>query len=151
MRALKALRRRAGLTVRDLASALGVSYQSVYNWENGAWPNAELLPRIAEALGCEIRDLYEDEKGNKIRDGLLGLRVRRKAAGLTQAELGDRLGCSHAAVGMWERGEMLPAADKLPELARVLGCSIDELFIVSDSDTEEENTGGAIRGSLPTE
>ena len=59
---------------------------------------------------------------------LPGLRARRKAAQMTLDDLGARVGCSGVAVGMWERGETLPAADKLPELARALGCSIDDLY-----------------------
>ena len=59
---------------------------------------------------------------------LPGIRAKRKAGGMTLQDLADRLGVSGAAVGMWERGETLPAADKLPEIARALGCSIDELF-----------------------
>ena len=57
-----------------------------------------------------------------------GLRARRKAAKMTLEELGEAVGCTGAAVGSWERGEALPSADKLPGIARTLGCSIDELF-----------------------
>jgi transcriptional regulator with XRE-family HTH domain len=36
-----------------------VTYQAVHNWEKGINdPSAELLPIIAEELGCEIGDLY---------------------------------------------------------------------------------------------
>lgn len=59
---------------------------------------------------------------------LPGLRARRKALKMSLDELGARVGCSGVAVGMWERGETLPAADKLPALAAALGCSIDELY-----------------------
>lgn len=71
-------------------------------------------------------------------DVLPGLRSRRKAAGLSQTELAARVGATFQAVGAWERGETLPSADKLPEIARALGCSIDELF----TDTSS-GTGGA--------
>lgn len=59
---------------------------------------------------------------------LPGIRARRKAAGLTLDELGARLGCSGAAVGMWERGETLPSADRLPDIASALHCSVDDLY-----------------------
>lgn len=35
---------------------------------------------------------------------------------------------STATVSRWESGEFLPRADKLPALAKTLGCSIDELL-----------------------
>ena len=49
----------------------------------------------------------------------------RKGKGLTQAELGDRLGLSFQAVSKWERGETLPDTAILPELAEVLQTSVD--------------------------
>jgi transcriptional regulator with XRE-family HTH domain len=56
---LKSLRQRQRLTLRVLAQRLGVTYQAVHNWEKGINdPSAELLPVIAQELGCEIGDLY---------------------------------------------------------------------------------------------
>ena len=56
---LKRLRQRRKLTLRALARKLGVTYQAVHNWEKGINdPSADLLPAIAQELGCEIGDLY---------------------------------------------------------------------------------------------
>jgi transcriptional regulator with XRE-family HTH domain len=56
---LKSLRQRRKLTLRVLAQRLGVTYQAVHNWEKGINdPSADLLPIIAQELGCEIGDLY---------------------------------------------------------------------------------------------
>ena len=66
---------------------------------------------------------------------LPGIRARRKAAGLTLQELAARIGVTQQAVGMWERGETLPAADRLPDIARALECSIDELYSAADAGT----------------
>lgn len=52
----------------------------------------------------------------------------RQAAGLSQAELAEQVKVNQTAVSQWERGTSLPACDKLPELADVLGCTIDALF-----------------------
>ena len=52
----------------------------------------------------------------------------RKSAGLTQSELAQKLNVSFQAVGKWERGESYPSAALLPELAKALNCSIDELY-----------------------
>lgn len=59
---------------------------------------------------------------------MTSMRRRRKAAGLTTEELGRRVGVSAQAVGAWERGTALPSADRLPEIARALGCRIDDLY-----------------------
>jgi transcriptional regulator with XRE-family HTH domain len=56
---LKSLRQRKRLTLRALAQRLVVTYQAVQNWEKGINdPSADLLPSIAQELGCEIGDLY---------------------------------------------------------------------------------------------
>lgn len=52
----------------------------------------------------------------------------RKEKGLTQTELGDRVGVSFQAVSKWERGETLPDTALLPALAMVLETSIDNIL-----------------------
>ena len=52
----------------------------------------------------------------------------RKEKGLTQNELGDRLGVSFQAVSKWERGETLPDTAILLDLANALGTSVDFLL-----------------------
>lgn len=61
MRGLKAMRRRAGYTVAQLAERLSVTRATIYFWEQGrCLPNAGLLPELAEILGCTIDDLFTD-------------------------------------------------------------------------------------------
>ncbi len=56
---LKRLREKAGITQAALAGALGVKQQAVGKWERGdGYPRAELLPKLAAALGCEIGELF---------------------------------------------------------------------------------------------
>ena len=52
----------------------------------------------------------------------------RKKAGLSQQYIADHLGISQCAVSQWERGLSMPSADKLPILAKLLGCTTDELL-----------------------
>ena len=59
---------------------------------------------------------------------LPGILTRRKALGMSQADLAELVGCTSQSVGMWERGETLPAADRLPDIARALQCSVDDLY-----------------------
>ena len=56
------------------------------------------------------------------------IKERREALGLTRVQLADRMGVSKVAVRKWEMGMTNPSADKLPALAGLLGCTIDELF-----------------------
>ncbi len=52
----------------------------------------------------------------------------RKNKGLTQNELGERLGISFQAVSKWERGETLPEVAILLDLANVLETSVDHIL-----------------------
>lgn len=52
----------------------------------------------------------------------------RKAKGLTQAELGDRLSVSFQAVSKWERAEALPDIGLLVDLAGILETSVDNIL-----------------------
>lgn len=52
----------------------------------------------------------------------------RKKAGLTQKQLAEKLGVTQACIGMWETGNRKPDIVDLKKLARVLGCTADELL-----------------------
>ncbi len=52
----------------------------------------------------------------------------RKSRDLTQNELAEKLNISNKTVSKWETGEGLPDASYLPELAEVLGVSVDEIL-----------------------
>ena len=60
----------------------------------------------------------------------------RRSKGMTQQELADLLKTTRSTVAMWESGESFPRADKLPQIARILGCTIDDLF------RDNENAAG---------
>lgn len=48
------------------------------------------------------------------------IRAARKAKGMTQADLGLRLGISYQSIGQWERGLRYPTLDSLRKLAEAL-------------------------------
>ena len=52
----------------------------------------------------------------------------RKAKGITQNELGERLGISFQAISKWERGETLPDTALLADLAAVLETTMDNIL-----------------------
>ncbi len=60
------------------------------------------------------------------------IQTLRKLKGMTQTDLGDCMGVSFQAVSKWERGETLPDTALLPELAAVLGTSIDNILMGKD-------------------
>ena len=55
---IRSFRKRNDLTQEALADRLGVTYQSVSRWENGAtYPDLELIPSIAEVLAVTVDEL----------------------------------------------------------------------------------------------
>ena len=55
------------------------------------------------------------------------LRDYRKAIGLTQKELGERIGVTSQAVNKWENGSRLPRMYDVLKICEVLGCTPDDL------------------------
>jgi transcriptional regulator with XRE-family HTH domain len=64
----------------------------------------------------------------------------RKEKALTQAELGEILGVSNQAVSKWESGMTMPDIMLLPEIAKVLGITLTDLYGISDKDAKEESS-----------
>lgn len=62
--------------------------------------------------------------------------VLRKGKGLTQSELGERVGVSFQAVSKWERGETLPDITILPDLAKILETTVDYILLGSEKIIE---------------
>ncbi len=83
--------------------------------------------------------------GNKITE-------HRKALGLTQEALAQKLGVTNQAVSKWESDQCCPDIQLLPQLADVLGISIDGLFgrpgqekiVKNDLPWEDDNTLRAV-------
>ena len=71
-------RKAKNMTQEELAAALGVSPQSVSNWEHGGYPDIELLPSIAGFFGITVDELIGCDKANFEED------MRRYYAGLTE-------------------------------------------------------------------
>lgn len=52
----------------------------------------------------------------------------RKAKGYTQSELAEKMGVTDKAVSKWERDLSCPDVSSIPQLAEVLGVSVDGLM-----------------------
>lgn len=52
----------------------------------------------------------------------------RKALNLSQEAVAKQMGVTQAAVAAWECEIAVPRTDKLPKLAKVLGCRVEDLF-----------------------
>lgn len=59
----------------------------------------------------------------------------RKQKNLSQGDLADKIGISRDAIGKYERGDIMPTADKAKKMADLLGVSLD--FLMSDAEKED--------------
>jgi transcriptional regulator with XRE-family HTH domain len=60
------------------------------------------------------------------------LREARKRAGLTQAELGRRVGRPQSSIARWERGDVKPSLETLRDLIRA--CGLELTFALANHD-----------------
>lgn len=67
----------------------------------------------------------------------------RKANGLTQQDVADRLNVSNKAVSRWERDETAPDISLLPAIAEIFGVSCDELIRGERNMDDQPRTEGA--------
>lgn len=56
------------------------------------------------------------------------IQAARKALGLTQEDLANRLSVARQTVAKWESGESLPGLENAYALAKLLGVSVDDLI-----------------------
>ena len=60
--------------------------------------------------------------------------ILRKTKRYTQQKLAARLGVTHQAVSLWERGASMPDIAVLPALARALGTTADKILSAGSDD-----------------
>ena len=63
------------------------------------------------------------------------IQAARKALGLTQEDLANRLGVARQTVAKWESGESLPDLENAYALAKLLGVSVDDLIAHNEAAT----------------
>ena len=62
----------------------------------------------------------------------------RKLKGYTQEQLGELVGVSGQAVSKWENGTAKPSTKLLPQMAIILGVSVEEIFACKRIETKTE-------------
>ena len=66
-RNIKEYRLKYGLSQKDLADRLFVTYQAVSRWENNqAEPSIDTLNSMASIFGCTINDIVSGEAGKEV-------------------------------------------------------------------------------------
>lgn len=77
---IQSLRKKSGLTQKELADKLNISFQAVSKWENGeALPDVMLLLDLANILGTTVDNILSGE--NIVRKNLKQIRIADVVAG----------------------------------------------------------------------
>lgn len=126
-------RKRKGTTQQELADALNISRSTLAGYEaENKKPSYKVLVRIAEYFGVTVDYLLELDVGGNV---MLGKRIAelRKACDMSQKELGEKLGLSASAIGMYEQGRREPGNAMLIAMENLFGVTVDYLLGVTDS------------------
>lgn len=63
------------------------------------------------------------------------IKQKREALGITQKEMADKLDVDRSTIGKWELAGSFPRPKYLPQIAELLGCSIDDLYDKPQTDS----------------
>ena len=140
---LKMLRKKQGFTQKEVARLLG-TVQGVYSkWERGVYePNYENLSMLACIFDVSIDFLLSDyiefskDKYLRMQESYLiisnvfpqRLKEIRIKRGLTQTEVGEKVGVKQSTFTNWENGKREPNFEIVIKLADLLEVSVDWLF-----------------------
>lgn len=127
---LQTLRNKNNVTQEQLAGALGVSAQAVSKWENGSYPDGDLLPRIADYFGVSIDYLYgrggtQESIRQKIVNEMTALHEQNEREKIMETIMEN---CWATIVGGWQDNKHYYSRNK-QITATTIGCTTyDEGF-----------------------
>lgn len=136
------LRKGSGMTQEELAEKLNISQKSISKYELGdRKPQYKVLVRMAEYFGVTVDYLLgsEDLGRASITDCGSIIKELRKEAGMTQEELGEKLGVIKQTVSSWEKGISEVSNDTLITLSRLFGVTTDYLLGVDGGEKNMKN------------
>lgn len=66
------------------------------------------------------------------KETYMNIKELRVKKGFRQEDLARELLVDRSAIAKWETGEAFPKANRLPKLAEVLSCTIEDLYDIHD-------------------
>lgn len=119
------LRRKAGLSTRDMGDLVDASERAVQSWESGhSSPDPRRATKLADALGVAVREL------TTLRDAEIGLVEMRALRGLVRSELARVTEIPANRLGHIELGHRRPTSEQAERIGAALGVSADRIATV---------------------
>ena len=141
---LKVLRKKQGLTQKEIADIVQVNRVTYTNWEKGnREPSYEDLCVLACIFDVSIDFLLSDyleiskesylkfkKEKEEEKKNLFSVRLKelRLQYGFSQEELAEKIGIKQNSYSDWENGKCKPNYEKLEKIADFFGVSLDWLF-----------------------
>ncbi len=123
---IRETRKSRGLTQRELGERLGLSYQSIAQWENDLRkPKFETIQKIADALGVSVSYLSGIENDTSLTSYLI--KDARERAGMTTEDLAQKSGIPVSLLEDYERGAKKPGIEELTKISHSIGVSVYSL------------------------
>lgn len=124
------LRHWEGLTIQEVADALGVGHSALSKWEKNKRPPADSdLRKLLRFYGSSPA-----ESGIEINEETFGDRLQdeRIMADMTQFRLSDETAISPTRLSHFENNKLIPTAEEIKRLATSLDIPLDALVLAED-------------------
>ena len=130
-RKLQDARREAGLTQPEAGGKIGVTPETIRNWEAGRFePNNQFKQQLSEIYNVNVPELFRPDDpdeglgltpNSRVHADPKRLKLGRRRKRLTQEEAGERAGIGVSTLSRYENGVATPSRASLERLAALYG------------------------------
>ena len=139
------LRKKKGMTQKELADALGFTPQGISRFESlDSSFDLSLIPTLCKTLDCSLMDIYQRAEEPSyapfpfdttlVGENILKLREKAK---MTQSALAQDAGITERSLRAYERGKALPSYQATERIAKALGVDLASLFVKAEEEEGE--------------
>ena len=135
-----------GKTRKEACADMGITYSTFTEWANGRkYPRIDKIEIMANYFNVEKSELIEDKTPAPHNDMYCGeeigflIKTKRLEQGLTQAQLGEKVGYSAGTVAKWENGNVSKLKrSTIQTMASILNISPLNLIGITVEQTDKE-------------
>lgn len=129
--AIRDNRKRLNMTQAELAARLGVSQETIANYEAGRRdPSIDIVAAMAHVFGLAVDDLVRGPSDIPERESSFSERLENliRKKGITANKMLTDLGLSRNSIVDWRKRGNIPCAEVVADIAEYFGVSIEYLL-----------------------